>query len=211
MKYYKVLRDGHSCVGSEMDWTKYLPVDGQPGKWTRKIGGELELCKKGYHLTDESHLIDWICGNQLFEAEADGEVLQGDNKVCCRRVRLLRQVDGWNDRTLRLFAVWCARESLKLVKEPDPRSIYACDVAEKYANGQATKEELDAASYAAWDAAMDAAWDAARDAAWDAAWDAASYAASYAAWDAASYAARAAAWDAARAAQNKKLLEMIGE
>ena len=95
--------------------------------------------------------------------------MQGDNKVCCRRVRLLRQVDGWNDRTLRLFAVWCAREALKLVKEPDPRSIAACDVAEKYANGQATKEELDAAR----DAARAAAWDAARDAAWDAAWAAA--------------------------------------
>ena len=68
-------------------------------------------------------------------------------------------------KTLRLFAVWCAREALKLVDNPDPRSVAACDVAERYANGQATRDELAAALAAAWDAARAAAWDAARDAA----------------------------------------------
>ena len=58
--------------------------------------------------------------------------------------------EGWiDDRTLRLFAVWCAREALKLVESPDPRSINACDVAERYANGEATNEELSAARAAA--------------------------------------------------------------
>ena len=51
----------------------------------------------------------------------------------------------------------------------DERSLNALDVAERYADGLANNEELDAA----WDAARAAAWDAARDAAWDAAWDAA--------------------------------------
>ena len=199
MTYYKVLQDNHSCVGSNMDWTPYLPKDGQPGKWTPKISGKLEICAVGYHLTDDNHLIDWIAGNQLFEAEAKGKILQGDNKVACRQVRLLRQVVGWNDKTLRLFAVWCAREALKLIDSPDQRSINAIDVAEKYANGEATQEELDAASYAAWDAASYAASAAASYAAW--------YAASYAAW----YAAWYAASDAARTIQNNKLLEMIGE
>ena len=64
------------------------------------------------------------------------------------------------DKDLRLFAVWCAREALKLV-DPDPRSVVVCDVAEMFANGEATKEELAAAR----DAARDAAWAAARDAA----------------------------------------------
>ena len=71
-------------------------------------------------------------------------------------------------RTLRLFAVWCAREALKLINEPDPRSVNACNVAERYANGEANDNEL----FAAMAAAMDAAW-ATRDAAWDAAWAAA--------------------------------------
>jgi hypothetical protein len=63
--------------------------------------------------------------------------------------------NGWvDDRTMRLFAVWCARQALGLAGNPDPRSIAACDVAERHANGQATAAELDAAS----DAASDAAW-----------------------------------------------------
>jgi len=66
--------------------------------------------------------------------------------------------DSWiDDHTLRLFAVWCARQALALIKNPDPRSVAACDVAERYANGEATKDELTAARDAAWDAAWDAA------------------------------------------------------
>lgn len=49
----------------------------------------------------------------------------------------------------------------------DDRSRNAVVVAERYANGNATQEELAAARAAAWDAAWDAAGDA-RDAAWDA-------------------------------------------
>jgi len=117
-----------------------------------------------------------------------------------------------SDRDLRLFAVWCAREALKLIKEPDQRSVTACDVAERFANGNATQDELVAAWDAAGAAAGAAAWDAraAAGAAARAAWDArdAAGAAAWDAWDAraaaraAWAAARAAAWDAARAARD---------
>ncbi len=63
------------------------------------------------------------------------------------------------DRDLRLFAVWCARQMQHLMK--DDRSIAALDVSERFANGEATAEELDAAGGAAWAAARGAAWDAA--------------------------------------------------
>ena len=87
------------------------------------------------------------------------------------------------DKDMRLFAVWCAQEALKLVDNPDARSINVCDVAERYANGEATEEELSAAWADAWAAAQDAAWAAARAAAQAAARDA-SLAASWAAsWD----------------------------
>ncbi|KKK99432.1 hypothetical protein LCGC14_2632760, partial [marine sediment metagenome] len=46
--------------------------------------------------------------------------------------------DYMTDKDMRLFAVWCAREALKLVSNPDKRSVTACDVAEAYANGKAT-------------------------------------------------------------------------
>ena len=58
----------------------------------------------------------------------------------------------------RLYAVWCARQVRHLMI--DPRSIAALDVAERFANGEATQAELDAAKAAAWAAAWDAAWDA---------------------------------------------------
>ena len=128
------------------------------------------------------------------------------------------------DKELRLYAVWCARQIQHLMT--DERSINALDVAERYANGLATREELSTARAAAWDAAWDAAsrdaaraaawaaawavaWAAARDAAWDAAWAAAWDATRDAAWDAARAAAWDAAWDAARDAQIDKLLEVF--
>ena len=121
-----------------------------------------------------------------------------------------------SSRTLRLFAVWCARQALALVDNPDQRSVAACDTAERFANGEATERELAAARAAAWDAA----WTAARDAAWAAASAAAGAAASAAAGAAAWAAASAAAWDVAwdvadaardvaRAAQIDILREML--
>ena len=133
------------------------------------------------------------------------------------------------DCELRLFAVWCAREALKLIDAPDPRSVEACNVAERYAKGEASEEELVAARDAAWAAARaaenadaSAAWAAASAAAWAAsaaasaaraaraardacaaAWDdRAARAASEAARAAASEATRAAASEAARAARD---------
>jgi len=121
-----------------------------------------------------------------------------------------------SSRTLRLFAVWCARQALALVDNPDQRSVAACDTAERFANGEATERELAAARAAAraaaWTAARDAAWaaasTAARDAAWAAAWAAARDAAWDAAWDVAWDVADAAR-DVARAAQIDILREML--
>ena len=99
------------------------------------------------------------------------------------RLWVLMRTDFVSEKLMRLFAVWSARQVQHLMK--DLRSLAALDVAEKFATGAASPEELAAARDAAWDAGRDAAWDAARAAAW------------------------AAARDAARAAQNKKLREMI--
>jgi hypothetical protein len=109
-----------------------------------------------------------------------------------------------SDRDARLFAVWCARQVQHSMV--DERSINAIDVAEKFANGEATREELDAARAAAW-AALDAAWDATRAAAraaaaWAAAMDAAR------ATRIAAKATRIAARDAAKDAQKEMFLKM---
>ncbi len=115
------------------------------------------------------------------------------------------------DKELRLFAVWCARQVQHLMT--DPRSVKALDVAESFALGKATADELREAREVAWAAAAVAA--AAREAAWVAAWEAAWVAARAAAWAAESTSAWAVAWTAestsawAVASQEAELLRMI--
>ena len=112
-----------------------------------------------------------------------------ENAIWCMRA------EPQHEREWRLFAVWCARQVQHLIV--DERSIAAIDVAERYANGRATSEEL----AAAWDAARAAAWDAARAATSAAAWAATSAAARAA--------TSAAAWDAARDAQRQAFIQLV--
>ena len=142
------------------------------------------------------------------------EVAALDAVPICDRAWVLRRAAGASDRALRLAAVGSARRALARVATPDPRSLAAVDMAERFARGLATAEGLATArraayavaAYAAAAVAADAAAaDAAADAAVatvatyaDAAADAAAAAAAYAA-DAAAYAAAAAYADAAAA------------
>jgi hypothetical protein len=122
---------------------------------------------------------------------------------------ILLRKEFLSKKDLKLFVVWCAREALKLVENPDKISVNACNVAEKYANGEATKEELDVAYIAADDVANSLAY-AARaahdaDVLADAAiYDADAYYIAYYAARATATAARAAA-TAARADANAYL------
>jgi hypothetical protein len=111
--------------------------------------------------------------------------------------------------TLRLFAVWCARQVEHLMT--DERSKAALVVAEKFAHGEATEIELEAARNATW-AAAGAAGVATRAAARNATWAAAGVATRDAAWaarDAARNAAGAAA--SVRDAQVTQLIKMLEE
>ena len=71
----------------------------------------------------------------------------------------LRCIDNADDdKDVRLFAIWCARQVDHLMT--DARSKTALDVAERHAHGLATDDELAAARaaarYAAWSAARSA-------------------------------------------------------
>ena len=79
----------------------------------------------------------------------------------------LRVVKG-EDARIRRFAVWCARQVQHLMT--DPRSVAALDVAERYADGLATDDELRAAEQAAWRVPDIYAWTAAGAAAKAALW-----------------------------------------
>lgn len=165
MKYYKFLSvGGAACQGGTGVWS--LPTRGDdgtwtPGEWMPPVEGELMLCWNGYHLCMAENLLGWLAP-RLYEAEGRGECVRGEDKIMFRQARLLRPISTYNERILRLFACDCAERALPLheavLDDTRPRECIA--TARRYANGEATGAELDAA------------WAAARDAAWDAAWDA---------------------------------------
>lgn len=129
------------------------------------------------------------------------------------------------EETLHEFACRCAEEALKLVENPDPRSVAAIEAKRRWLRGEIGDEELSAARSAAWAAesavwaAESAAWAAARSVARDAALSAtlAARAAAKAAWaarsaaDAAADAAMAAARSVTRSCQVEMLKDMLKE
>jgi len=211
---YKSIRSDNKGVYSDFDFSPYLPHDGQPGEWLPKVD-YLSICRSGWHYTDEDNIIEWL-NDQIFEVEVRGEEIHDRDKHASQEMRMVRKYEGWNERTARLFACDCAEHVLPIFEKtlPDDKRPRQCiEVARRFANGEATKEEL----AAAWAAAGDAAWDAARDAAREATWDAARAAGWAAAGAAAGDAARAAGWaagwdagwDAERKWQIEKLLELL--
>ena len=151
-----------------------------------------------------------VTGSMTF-ADWWNSCFQGDYMV-----QMLRCVGYPDDRKLRLLACRLVRETridshrTRTVWDllTDERSRSAVEVAERYAEGEATDEELEAATVAAWSAAQAAASSAEWAAAW-AATSAATAAACAAAWAAASAAAwppTSAATSAARATAMKSAL-----
>jgi len=204
---YKVLGDNQkSFHGGSGKWAK--------GRW-RSVKPPLGACAHGLHLCREGDLLTWL-GPTIWLAEAGGERIDQSDKIVVERARIVEKLATWNERTARLFACDCAERTLPLFEKHnsnDKRPRRAIETARRFADGQASREELaavwDAArSAAVWDAARSAAWSAARSAAWDAArsaavWDAAWAAVWAAAWDAARSAARSAAGDAAGDAERQ--------
>ena len=148
--------------------------------------------------------VEWVGEKDIKEAWATCH--RGDWMLwLCERMKGSK---GWpSEKEIMAIGIACARKVQHIMK--DDRSITALDVAQRYVDGNASKEELDAAWDAASAAARDAASAAARDAASAAAWAAALAAAGAAASAAAGAAALAAAlaaagdaaWDAALADQ----------
>jgi len=195
---------------------------------TLECEGKPELCSNGMH--GSVRLIDalkYASGPIVCRVEIEGDVIEGEDKLCGRRRTVLWMLDA--TRLLHEFACSCAEDALALVERPDERSVEAIAAKRAWLRGEVTDEELDsawaAADAAAWAATRSAARSAAEAAAeavaWDAvAWDVARSAARSAAWaasraaerDAAEAVAWSAAWDAAwaaRAKQNERLTAMV--
>jgi len=198
----KVLVDGRSCHGGNMEWS--LPSVKGPGKW-HQFDGQIEICRSGLHLTTAPYQSWMLWGARVYEVEAQGIIEWQEDKCVCRRARLIREVaePWWTE-----AGEFVAKLPSVPYFQPDDKPLRSWKLFTAAAG-----DAGDVARAAAWDAAGAAARDAARDAAWgnvyrDAAWDAARAtagdaardAAGVAAGDAAGAAAGAAAWDAAWAA-----------
>ena len=128
------------------------------------------LCRVGLHASKRAlDALDNAPGPFVSRVRLEGWIVAGDDKACAtRRVRLAGPVDV--TRELRLCACDCAERVLPIFEREHPaddRPRKAVEVARRFANGEATQEEL----AAAWAATRAAAGAAARDAAWAAAWD----------------------------------------
>ena len=93
---YKVLAAGQSCDGGTHVWS--LPAQSADGSWTPGDWHELpasqrvRTCASGFHLTTDPRAW-WRSGRTVYLAEAAGERgAPREDKVACRRVRLLRPV-----------------------------------------------------------------------------------------------------------------------
>jgi len=162
--------------------------------------GDPELCSNGMH--GSVRLIDaayYASGPIVCRVEIEGDVIEGDDKLCGRRRTVLWMLDA--TKILHEFACSCAEDALALVAQPDPRSVAAIEAKRKWLMGEITDEELDAAEDAAWAAVRDAATWAARAAARSASRAASLAAAGAAVGDAALAVARAASLAAAEAAR----------
>ena len=178
---YKVLAsDGTPCHGGSGKW--FMPKGKRPGKWMPAIK-DIQPCARGYHFVNLEQLPTWL-GPTLYEVEVRGQVTHLADKSVAEQARLIRKVEIWNDKTLRLFAADCAEHVLGIYERvcpKDDRPRKAIQAARDFANGLIDRNAAHAAANAAYSAA-EAAY-------------AASYAASYAAY-AASYAAYAADYSA---------------
>lgn len=178
---YKTL-NGNTGAYGHGDYAAYLPTEDGPGPWLPPV--KPVLCRSGYHVCRTLEEVVIHLGRDLYEPEVRGDSDEGEDKGSWEQIRLLRRVPEWNEQTLRLFAVDCARLAVSRYGRADQRGLlHAC--LDVYVARAEFGDEWDAAADAAADAAEDAAG-AAEDAA-----GAATYAA-YAATYAATYAARAA-------------------
>ena len=200
MTYYKVLAvDGVSPQhGGSGKW--FVPKGGRVGKWMPAIK-DIASCSRGYHFVTLEQLPRWI-GPTLYEVEVRGQIIHESDKSVAEQARLVRRIETWNDKTLRLYAADCAERVVSLYEKDyptDTRPRKAIQAARDFANGKITAEELNAAANAAYAAAY-AATAAAASAAY------AAYAAACAAY--AAYAADAAA-SAAAVAERKWQVERL--
>lgn len=137
-RYWKVLASGgNSCHGGTYTWSLPRQLDDgswEPGEWSEEITGELKPCKIGYHVCRDEDLLAWL-GEEIYECEVGGSVVECEGKVVVGRVRLLRKA-RWGIKEAISFAADCAGRVLHFYENKYPedrRPREAIEAARKVA------------------------------------------------------------------------------
>ena len=148
-------RIGYNFVGATLRDGRPVPPDRE---WLVHEG-DATLCESGLHASRHpSDALSYAPGSTLCLVECEDIVTEHDDKLVCRRRRIVARIDATD-------LLWrAAREYAQAV-------LHLWDAPQVVKDFLASGDE--SLSAAAWDAAWDAARTAARTAAWDAAWTAA--------------------------------------
>lgn len=187
-------------VGATLRDGRPIPAD---GKWLVHTD-PVEICVSGLHASRRPwHALQYAPGSTLCRVECADIVAEQDDKLVCRRRRIIERADVAD--ALRYFARMYALSVIHLCDDPpdvvldylmtgdesirDTAWVAASSGARATKWAAASCAASSAARYAARYAAWNAAWNAARttprEAAWAAAWDAARATTREAAWAAA--------------------------
>jgi hypothetical protein len=166
-RLFKVLVDGRSCHGGDMQWS--LPT-AKPGAW-HEVDGPLKMCERGIHLTTDPARW-WRPGCEVFECEAEGVEGDGsidDRKVVVRRARLVRRLSDSDLVDLRIlrFGHHEIRKGLVIVERS--ASVTAYGSASIRASGSASVTAYGSASVTAYGSASVTAYGSASVTAYDSA------------------------------------------
>jgi len=195
---------------------------------THSVEGELVLCENGLHASERViDALKYAPGSTLWLVELSGEIVEGEDKVCARSRKYIKEIDC--EELLREFArkqaliniekikPYCSAEAFSLIVDyletgNDELRSAAWSAARSAAWSAESAESAESAAWSAARSAESAAESAARSVAWSAAWSAARSAESAAesaarsvawstAWSAA-WSAESAAWSAAWSAES---------
>ncbi len=142
-KIYAIL--GHYLLDRDQNWRR--PSDEGPGDWMPVYQGKLILGHLAYPLCRGAGQLLKYLGPEIYEAEVDGEVIEGEDLIHARRVRLVAKT-AWDERSARRFAIDCAERVLPVFEKVNPqddRPRRGLEAARAYVGGKIDRAALETA------------------------------------------------------------------